>query len=436
MQIHIAAVGLAHPFEIGYENAGQLLDETAEALCLAGVSCCNTGIVLHNLASVQKAAALLKEMDTDVLLICIATWSEDHHLLDLLSYVDKPVILRAYPHRETGSLCCAHQIGAVFTDIGRKYEFVYGEARSVECACRTKRLGAACALSNRMEQVRVGAIGGRVKGMTEIAYDEFAIKQKLGARVVNLDETELTSLVAAMTDEEAENLLEEKKELLTPCKVLSDREAMLESMKYYGALKKLVKDYALEALAVKCYTTYMGKVCLGYSILAEEGVVGACEGDVTNALTMKLLYELSGLPVNNTDLLYLDEKENTILFSHCGSSGFSIAQGDIELAPVRLAETGVCSRFLMKTGTVTAVNICGHGEQFRMAVMVGEAVPCGMEFPGNPMKIQFDKKVGRISQDIMKYGIGHHWMVGYGDYREELQSFSSQKGILMYNVDE
>ncbi len=436
MQIHIAAVGLAHPFEIGYENAGQLLDETAEALCLAGVSCCNTGIVLHNLASVQKAAALLKEMDTDVLLICIATWSEDHHLLDLLSYVDKPVILRAYPHRETGSLCCAHQIGAVFTDIGRKYEFVYGEARSVECACRTKRLGAACALSNRMEQVRVGAIGGRVKGMTEIAYDEFSIKQKLGARVVNLDETELTSLVAAMTDEEAENLLEEKKELLAPCKVLSDREAMLESMKYYGALKKLVKDYALEALAVKCYTTYMGKVCLGYSILAEEGVVGACEGDVTNALTMKLLYELSGLPVNNTDLLYLDEKENTILFSHCGSSGFSIAQGDIELAPVRLAETGVCSRFLMKTGTVTAVNICGHGEQFRMAVMVGEAVPCGMEFPGNPMKIQFDKKVGRISQDIMKYGIGHHWMVGYGDYREELQSFSSQKGILMYNVDE
>lgn len=436
MQIHIAAVGLAHPFEIGYENAGQLLDETAKALCLAGVSCCNTGIVLHNLASVQKAAALLKEMDTDVLLICIATWSEDHHLLDLLSYVDKPVILRAYPHRETGSLCCAHQIGAVFTDIGRKYEFVYGEARSVECACRTKRLGAACALSNRMEQVRVGAIGGRVRGMTEIAYDEFSIKQKLGARVVNLDETELTSLVAAMTDEEAENLLEEKKELLTPCKVLSDREAMLESMKYYGALKKLVKDYALEALAVKCYTTYMGKVCLGYSILAEEGVVGACEGDVTNALTMKLLYELSGLPVNNTDLLYLDEKENTILFSHCGSSGFSIAQGDIELAPVRLAETGVCSRFLMKTGTVTAVNICGHGEQFRMAVMVGEAVPCGMEFPGNPMKIQFDKKVGRISQDIMKYGIGHHWMVGYGDYREELQSFSSQKGILMYNVDE
>ena len=434
MEVVIAAVGLAHPFEIGYEHAGKLLDQTAEALNSIGTVCRNTGVVLHDLESVREAASVLKETEADVFLICIATWSEDHHLLDLLSYVDKPVILRAYPHRETGSLCCAHQIGAVFTDIGRSYEFIYGDAGSIKCAHQTKQIGTAYALAKCMERVRVGAIGGRVKGMTEIAYDEFAIKQKLGARVVNLDEKEMTKKVAALTDEEAEQLLEEKKDLLKACKVLSPREAMLESIKYYGALKKLTEEYALEALSVKCYTTYMGKVCLGYSILAEEGIVSSCEGDVTSALTMKLLYELSGLPVNNTDLLYLNEEENTILFSHCGSSGFSIAEGEIELAPVRLAETGVCSRFLMKTGTVTAVNICGHGEQFRMAVMAGEAIPCGMEFPGNPVKIRFEKKVEQINQEIMQNGIGHHWMVGYGDYRAELKSFCKIKGIRLYEI--
>ncbi len=178
----------------------------------------------------------------------------------------------------------------------------------------------------------------------------------------------------------------------------------------------------------------MGKVCLGYSLLAEEGIVSSCEGDVTNALTMKLLYELSGQPVNNTDLLYLYEKENCILFSHCGSSGFSIAEGDVELAPVRLAGTGVCSRFLMKTGSVTAVNICGHGEQFRMAVLIGKAVPCGMEFPGNPVKIHFEKSVDEINREIMENGIGHHWMVGYGDYREELRKFCRIKGIRLYEI--
>lgn len=434
MRANIAAVGLAHPFEVGYDNADNLLNQTVKTLTELGASCSNAGVVMHDLETVKAAAEALKKIDADVLLICIATWSEDHHLLDLLSYIDKPVILRAFPAFDTGSLCCAHQIGAVFTDIGKSYEFVYGDADDEKCAIKTKEIATAYSLANCMSKVRIGALGGRVKGMTEIAYDEFSIKEKLGARVVNLDEKEMTEKVAAMSDDDARALLLEKKDLLRPCKVLSSEESMLESMKYYGAMRALADEYDLSALSVKCYTTYMGKVCLGYSILAEEGVVASCEGDVTNALTMKILYELSGKPVNNTDLLYLDEKANTILFAHCGSSGFSIAEGDIELAPVRLAESGVCSRFLMKSGTVTAVNICGHGEKFRMAIMKGEAIPCGMEFPGNPVKIRFDKSVEDINEEIMANGIGHHWMVAYGDYVEELKRFCKIKDMKCYVI--
>ena len=433
MKINIGTVALAHPFEVGYNEAMPLLNKTVEALEAQGVSCCNTGVVMHDSDTVRKATDSFKNSNADILMICIATWSEDHHLLDLLSYIDMPIILRAYPAFDTGSLCCAHQIGAVFRDIGKNCEFLYGEPEDLDCAKEAKIIASAYALKNKMNKVKVGAIGGRVKGMTEIAYDEFAIKKKLGARVVNLDEKEMTRKVEAMSDDSAEKLLE-KKEVLKPCKVSSDKESMLESIKYYSALKELAKEYELEALSVKCYTTYMGKVCLGYSLLAEEGIVGSCEGDVTNALTMKLLYELSEKPVNNTDLLYLDEKENTILFAHCGSSGFSIAAGEVELAPVRLAETGVCARFLVKPGIATAVNICGHGENLRLSVMVGEAVACSMEFPGNPVKIKFHRSVSDMNKEIMKNGIGHHWMVAYGDYTEELKYFCKINSICMYEI--
>lgn len=434
MKLNIATVALAHPFEVGYEEAMPLLDKTSKALAAEGISCENVGVVMHDLDTVREAAEKLKGSNADLLMICIATWSEDHHLLDLLSYVDMPLILRAYPAFDTGSLCCAHQIGAVFRDIGKTCEFIYGEPDDTECAKEARTIATAYALKNRMSKVRVGAIGGRVKGMTEIAYDEFAIKKKLGARVVNLDEKEMTEKVAEMSDEAAEKLLAEKADVLRPCKVTSTKESMLESMKYYGALKALADEYELEALSVKCYTTYMGKICLGYSLLAEEGIVGSCEGDVTNALTMKLMYELSEKPINNTDLLYLDEKANTILFAHCGSSGFSIAEGEIELSPVRLAESGVCTKFLVKPGKVTAVNICGHGEDLRLSFMVGDAVPCGMEFPGNPVKIKFDKSVTEINKEIMKNGIGHHWMVAYGDYAEELKYFCKINDICMYEI--
>ncbi len=434
MKLNIATVGLAHPFEVGFDDAENLLNTTAAALKEAGVDCINADVIMHDLATVKKAAEVLKTKEFDLLMICIATWSEDHHLLDLLSYIDKPVILRAYPARETGSLCCAHQIGAVFRDIGKSYEFIYGDADSAACAEETKKIAAAYALKTVMSRTRVGAIGGRVKGMTEIAYDEFSIKQKLGARVVNIDEKEMTEKVSCMTDAEAEKILAEKKDVLAPCKISSSKESMIESIKYYAAMKALAKEYDLEALSVKCYTTYMGKICLGYSLLSEEGIVGSCEGDVTNALTMKLLYELSEKPINNTDLLYLDEKENSILFAHCGSSGFSIADGEIDLCPVRLAESGVCTKFLVKPGKVTAVNICGHGDTFRLSAMVGDAIPCSMEFPGNPVKIQFQKSVFDINKEIMENGIGHHWMVAYGDYMEELKNFCKINNILMYEI--
>lgn len=434
MKIKIATVGLAHPFEVGFDNAENLLNTTVKTLEEAGVSCYDCGVVMHDLSTVEEAAKILKKQDFDALLVCIATWSEDHHLLDLLSYVDKPVILRAYPAFDTGSLCCAHQIGAVFTDIGKKYEFVYGNADDAAMALKVKNIATPYALERVMGQARIGAIGGRVKGMTEIAYDEFSIKEKLGARVVNIDEKEMTEKVNSITDEEAQKILDEKQPLLKNCKVTSSKEGMLEAVKYYLALKELAKEYSLSALSVKCYTTYMGKVCFGYSLLAEEGIVASCEGDVTNALTMQMLYELSGRPINNTDLLYLDEKKNTILFAHCGSSGFSIAGGEIELAPVRLAETGVCCKFVQAPGRVTAVNICGHGEKFRLSYMVGDAIPCGMEFPGNPVVIKFDKSVEEINEEIMANGIGHHWMVAYGDLSEELERFCKIRNILCYGI--
>ena len=91
MKANIAAVGLGHPFEVGFSEAPALLNTTVDTLTAQGINCVNVNVVMHDLDTVKQAAEALKQVDMDVLLICIATWSEDHHLLDLLSYIDKPV---------------------------------------------------------------------------------------------------------------------------------------------------------------------------------------------------------------------------------------------------------------------------------------------------------------------------------------------------------
>ena len=56
MKINVGAVGLAHPFEVGYDQAETLLVETAKTLEKLGVSCYNSGVVDIIAAEATKMA--------------------------------------------------------------------------------------------------------------------------------------------------------------------------------------------------------------------------------------------------------------------------------------------------------------------------------------------------------------------------------------------
>ena len=433
----VGLVGLAGQYEIGFDAAPGLLQQCGDSVSAAGMGLHNTGVVMYSLETAREAAAAFAGVPFDALVVCVFTWSEDHHLLDLLDlldHTDRPVILWAFPSVDSGSMCGVHQICSVLKELDHPYHHVYGDPDDCLVLQGIRTVASAAALCGRMRTVRVGTVGGRIKGMTEIAFDEFEIKKRTGVRIVNIGENELANAANRISSAEAEKAWER----IGACgyKTSSCKESLLESMRYYLGMKALIDCYALEGIVVKCYPEYMGKICLGYSMLSEEGIVCGCEGDVNNTVTMKMLFELTGMPVHNTDILYPDIKENTLLFSHCGSGGFTLAASreEIHLAPVRLADAGVCTLFTARPGTVTLANLVGRGGTMRMSVMTGEAVPCAMEFPGNPIKVRFEKSVLEIDKEIADQGIGHHWMVGYGDVTEELRLFCEMKGIRFINV--
>lgn len=428
----LGIVGLAGQYEIGFNEAPALLNCCANALDKAGMNVHNTKIVMKDLASVKNAAADLLDVQIDALVVCVCTWAEDHHLLDLLGYLSKPVILWSFPAVETGSMCGSHQICSVLTELGIPYYPIYGVYNDGDALNEIARIASTVCLIQNLQKVRIGTVGGRIKGMTEIAFDEFEIKKRTGVRIINIDENELVSASQKVDLSSAQNEWERFR--THKFKITSSDEYIMESMQYYLGMKSLIKEYALEGIVVKCYPCYMGKICFGYSILSEEGIVCGCEGDVNNTVMMKIIYELTGNPVHNTDILYPDIAENTMLYAHCGSGGFSLSatMDEINLAPVRLANSGVCTLFTSKPGIVTLANLVGRGGTMRMSVMTGEAVPTTMEFPGNPLKVRFEKDVLKINREIAQRGIGHHWMAGYGDISNELEMFCSINKI-QYN---
>ena len=228
----------------------------------------------------------------------------------------------------------------------RPYGHVYGTPDDVEAARKVRLYARAAALESKLKTVRVGTVGGRIKGMTEIAFDEFEIKKRTGVRIVNIDENELSEASARVSLAEAEKAWAASGNC--DLKVSSPRESLMESMRYYLGMKRLIDEYALEGIVVKCYPNYMGKICLGYSLLSEEGIVCGCEGDVNSTVMMKVLYELTGQPIHNTDILHADAAVNTLLYSHCGSGGFSLpraaAKSICRLSGWRIRECAHCLR--------------------------------------------------------------------------------------------
>ncbi|NLN80995.1 MAG: hypothetical protein GX136_00370 [Clostridiales bacterium] len=434
MNPKIGLVSLAGQYEVGFNETPCLFKKAAEGLEKSGFSIIKAEDVIYDGDTMKKAANTLKHREFDVLCVCIGTWSEDHHLLDLLEYIDKPVILWAFPAVDTGSLCGAHQICCVLNELNKDYFFVYGETDDKKIYKEIGNIARAAALKNKLKHVKLGSIGGRVKGMTDIAFDELEIKDKTGIRIINLDENELAEAFESINRDKCSVYWEDVKNKAG--RVSSSDKYGIESVRYYFAMKTLIEKYELEGIAVKCYPKWMGKVCLGFSLLSEEGIVCGCEGDINNTVSMKILYELSNIPTHNTDLLYPDYKANTILFSHCGSGAFSIASNkkDIHFAPVRLADTGVCSLFPAKAGKVTLINIVGRRGTFKMTSVVGEAIECGMEFPGNPLKVKFKKDVYEINRLIADEGVGHHWIAGYGDMEKELEYFCKLNRIRFLKI--
>jgi L-fucose isomerase-like protein len=378
--------------------------------------------------SAVKAGRYFYDQRVDAICVLAASWFEDYLVLDLLEECDVPVIAWARPGMETGSLCGMQQLGFMLKQLGKSHCFVFDEVGAAVALRRTWDYASAAALRRQLRRARIGYLGHRVQGMTETTGHELALKKLLGPRVVNIDSQvflERASRIPAASVAESWDKL--KAEV---GRVTAAEEAGIESLQVYTVLEEMVRELGLSVIAVGCYPHLMGKVCLAASLLGEQGIAVACEGDINGALGMFVLTHLTGQPVHNTDLLDPIPAENAIIFSHCGSGGFSLAASpsQVILSPVRLMNRGLCCLFPARPGPVTLLNVVPSLAGYRLAALYGEAIETDMVFPGNPLRVRLPSDYRRFLSWIAEEGLGHHWMAAYGDLREPLGNLAAMTG--------
>ncbi|UCF96170.1 MAG: hypothetical protein JSV89_13400 [Spirochaetaceae bacterium] len=426
----VGVYGVLEKTEEGWHKAEALIESVQKQLSSIGMDVRPTPQLVAEESSALQAADFFKKEDPDLILAVIVTWSFDHLSLQILKRIDRPLAILAVPGIRSGSIVGAHQLGSYLTDLGIEHVVHYGPPQRADTYTGIAAYARAAAVKRRLELGKLGFVGRRTPGMTPIAFDEVEITRLFGPEVLSYGWEEIEVRADSVSADAVEEQLQRMKTLAG--KVESSDQALQKSLRLYLALRGLSEENGILAIGLGCYPHYAGIACIITGLLSEDGIPTACEGDMNSAILMYLLQQFSGEPVHFGELLELDEKENTIVTSHCGCASPSLAARaeDIALSPVRLFERGVCIKFPAKASqNVTFANLVGRKGTYRLCALEGKAVQTGMVFEGNPVKMKPDLSLANLLEVVNEQGFGHHWMMGYAHAVAELKHFCRLSGI-------
>lgn len=424
----VGCYGVFEKTEEGWENAGQELKDICEDLRKAGMDAVEAPESVNDEASCERVAIWFKDRGLDLLHPVIITWSFDLFTLMMHRINALPIAVRTVPGIRKGSVVGGQQLGCLLGELGIEHRLFYGAIGSPKTAKETAVYARACALKKRIYGTKIAMLGRRTPGMTAIAFDELEITRLFGIRIHTIGMDEFQRIAKKINTDAVKK--EWSRIASKASEIRSLNENGLVSVRNYLALKKLAEEQSFRAMAIGSYPDCQGTMCLATALLNDEGIAAGCEGDMNSTIAMYILGMLSNDPVHFGEMLEIDEGENTVISSHCGAGAVSLASNEGHvLCPVRLANTGVCVRYGSKAGPVTYVNLSGRKDTYRMCGLKGEALPTGMVFEGNPMKIKFDMPFNHIWRHLSDWGFGHHWMALYGHVTEELGEFCRITGI-------
>ena len=426
----VGLYGIIEATEEGGEATARLLSAVTVRLEAEDMEVKRSPVVVSDDDSALAAARFFQTADLDLLVSVVITWSFDSLHLSILKRVPRPLAVIAVPGIRSGSIVGAHQLGSLLTDLGREHAIFYGPEEDPETYKPLVAYAQAAAARMRLEMGKIGFIGRRTPGMTPIAFDEVEITRRLGPLVESYGWEEIEEMARAVPHDAVAASAEKLKK--STGNMDSTAAALEDSLRISLALEDLARRRRILAYGVGCYPHYAGRACLSLGLLTEAGIPAGCEGDLNSGIVMYLLQAFSGEPAHFGEILEVNEKDNSLVTSHCGCGAPSLAArpGDISLTPVRIFHRGICIRYPARSAArATYVNLTGRNGTYRMCAVGGSTSESGMVFEGNPVSFKPRIPVRHLIDLIGSGGFGHHWMLGYSDAIEPLARFCRMTGI-------
>lgn len=259
-------------------------------------------------------------LETEKIYYFIVTGGTEAQVLDLQRLrdeksADEEIILLAY--ESNNSLAASMELLARFNQIGKKGRIIYLPA-NVTLENRTANIQNL----NGKEQLtgnRIGEVGTPSDWLVASSPSAETVKENWGADVVPIKMEELKNLFSEITDEECKDdfndLTNNSQEITEPT-----NKDIINNIKVYLAMKKLVKKYKLDAVTLRCFDLVLDlgtTGCLALSRLNDEGIIAGCEGDMVSTIGMLLVYKKTGRVPWMANPSRLNIENNSLIIAHC-----------------------------------------------------------------------------------------------------------------------
>jgi len=378
----------------------------------------NLGLV----TSLEEAAEIGDHvLKSDILILSVATGGTERLICDICGKTEVLTIL--YPTFSDNSFASCIE---AFSKLKRTKENVRLVLERDDKAIKkvsfyVKIIGAI----KKLDDSKLGVIGGASAWLVATTRNRRLIREKLGVETVEVSMEELLEAVNKFFEEEAR---EHFQEVLSKFdKIIEPREEeILEAIRIYLAIKRLVEKKNLDAVTIKCFDlieSTKNTTCLALSLLNDEGIVAGCEGDTDSTLTMMIVKNLTSQPAFMANLNNVDLEENTITLAHC-----TVATTLCERCTFR-------SHFESKIGVaiqgalpLQKVTVCRIGENLGKMLICAGKITENLNNP-NMCRTQIKVALSAKVKHLVSNTLGNHHILSLGDHREELVEFCRLKKI-------
>ena len=410
--------------------------------------------IIHTVQMAARETTELLCQGIDCLLFFIPDWTFPNLVVEAASTARMPIILFSPLDPAHAGLIAMLAGAGALDELGMKNARIWGTIGDHPTLSRIVDHAKAVYAANKLKARVLGLFGGRPMGLYTATSDPSQVHSLFGVDVEHLDQLEIVNRAEKVARDKIDRAYRWLRESVSKINFDQDKlteEKLRKQIASYIATKEIVRERGLDFLAIKCHPELSGGYCTQcltqafmndpYDWDGEKQIVPtACEADIDAALTMEILYLLTGKPVAFFDLRHLSQSDKIVTFMNCGSQStwFASKSDDasenlklVNLCPQIFDAGGASLQFQCSPGDITLARLSRIQGRYIMQIALAEFVSRPAEEMKNTV-LGWPQGFVRLKSDpeeLLRNLSSNHMHAVYGDWANQLVEVSDYLSI-------